>query len=362
MNQRTPLLVAAAASVLLLAACQRPAPSTVSQPPAQASPQAQLPTVLPTTPAGRDSGAATAVAAGYVLQEYPVPTGARPHDVAPAADGTVWYTAQGQGALGRLEPRSGSIVHIPLGSGSAPHGVIMGPDDAPWVTDGGLNAIVRVDPASLQVERFPLPAGSAYANLNTAAFDKSGVLWFTGQSGIYGRFDPKTREMEVFDAPRGRGPYGIASAPDGSVFYASLAGNHIAAIDLQSGSATVIEPPTAGQGARRVWPDSQGDVWVSEWNTGQVAVYRPATGQWQEWKLPGTRPRAYAVYVDEQDKVWLTDFGGNAILRFDPQTEQFLSVELVSPNANVRQLLGRSGEVWGAQSGADKLVVIRRQQ
>lgn len=107
---------------------------------------------------------------------------------------------------------------------------------------------------------------------------------------------------------------------------------------------------------------SQGDVWVSEWNTGQVAVYRPATGQWQEWKLPGTRPRAYAVYVDEQDKVWLTDFGGNAILRFDPQTEQFLSVELVSPNANVRQLLGRPGEVWGAQSGADKLVVIRRQQ
>jgi virginiamycin B lyase len=32
---------------------------------------------------------------------------------------------------------------------------------------------------------------------------------------------------------------------------------------------------------------------------------------------------------------------------------------LPSPNANVRQLLGRPGEVWGAESGADKLVVAR---
>ena len=34
--------------------------------------------------------------AGLRVQEYPVPAGSRPHDVAPAADGrSVWYTAQG---------------------------------------------------------------------------------------------------------------------------------------------------------------------------------------------------------------------------------------------------------------------------
>ncbi|MCB0230651.1 MAG: lyase, partial [Anaerolineae bacterium] len=36
------------------------------------------------------------------MQEYPVPSGAHPHDVAPALDGGVWYTAQQQGALGWL--------------------------------------------------------------------------------------------------------------------------------------------------------------------------------------------------------------------------------------------------------------------
>ena len=64
--------------------------------------------------------------------------------------------------------------------------------------------------------------------------------------------------MRVFDAPRGRGPYGITATPAGDVYYASLAGSHIARIDRATGAATVIDPPTAGQGARRVWSDSQG--------------------------------------------------------------------------------------------------------
>jgi|GEM_PF-2274373 len=79
-----------------------------------------------------------------VLQEYAVPRGSHPHDVASAPDGTVWYTAQRSGELGRLDPAGGQTRHIPLGVGSAPHGVIVGPDGAPRITDGGLNALVRL--------------------------------------------------------------------------------------------------------------------------------------------------------------------------------------------------------------------------
>jgi virginiamycin B lyase len=138
------------------------------------------------------------------VREYRVPAGSHPHDVAPAPDGTVWYTAQLAGALGRLDPKTGKTTHVPLGDGSAPHGVIVGPDGAPWITDGGLNAIVRVDPQTLEVKQFPLPASSAFANLNTATFDRAGVLWFTGQSGIYGRLEPESGALRVFRARRGR--------------------------------------------------------------------------------------------------------------------------------------------------------------
>jgi virginiamycin B lyase len=92
-------------------------------------------------------------------------------------------------------------------------------------------------------------------------------------------------------------------------------------------------------------------VWCSQWNAGQVAVYDPAGGRWQEWRLPGDRPQAYAVYVDPQDRVWLSDFGANALVRFDPRTEQFTSFPLPSNPGNVRQIHGRDGEVSGSGVG-----------
>jgi virginiamycin B lyase len=152
------------------------------------------------------------------IRSYPVPDGAHPHDVAPdPAGGPVWYTAQHQAALGRLDPATGKIGHIPLGRGSRPHGVIVGPAGLAWVTDSGLNAVVSVDPATEKVTRYPLPDAKRYANLNTAAFDKEGILWFTGQSGIYGRLDPANGKIQVFEAPRGHGPYGISATPGGQI-------------------------------------------------------------------------------------------------------------------------------------------------
>ncbi|MGE3984129.1 MAG: lyase, partial [Dehalococcoidia bacterium] len=266
---------------------------------------------------------------------------------------------QGSGELGWLDPRSGEVREIALGAGSAPHGVIVGPDGAAWVTDGGLNAIVRVDPTSSEVKVYRLPAPATNANLNTAAFDRNGILWFTGQSGFYGRLDPESGDMEVYRTPRGPGAYGIDATPAGDIYYASLAGNHIARVDIDTGEATPIDPPTQRQGARRIWSDSQGRLWVSEWNSGQVSVFDPASNAWQQWKLPGPAPQTYAVYVDELDKVWLTDFGGNAIHRFDPDSGQFETFALPSKPGNVRQLLGRPGEVWGPESAADQIVVIR---
>ena len=161
------------------------------------------------------------------IQEYPVPPGHRVHDVwADAAPGgPVWISAQGSGNLGILDPKSGKIDFVPLGSGSSPHGVVAAADGAPWLTDGGQNAIVRVDPKTRAVKVWKLPEGSGYANLNTAIFDKTGIHWFTGQSGIYGSLDPRSGEMRVFEAPRGRGPYGICTTPAGEVWWCSLAGS-----------------------------------------------------------------------------------------------------------------------------------------
>jgi virginiamycin B lyase len=366
--------------VLLLAAGCQPSSDVADQPGEPAADQdTPLPAVTPSIPITSpspeqsstddgdaeipDTAAEIATKSFEVIDivEFPVPPGSHPHDVAPAPVGPVWYTAQRSGELGKLDPDTGLTHHIPLGPGSAPHGVIVGPDHAPWITDSGLNAIVRVDPETEAVQIFPLPANAPRANLNTAVFDKEGILWFTGQNGYYGRLDPATGEMELYEAPGGRGPYGITAAPNGIIYYVSLAGNHLAAVNPASREATIFEPPTPNQGARRVWSDSLGQLWISEWSAGQLARFNPETGEWREWRLPGERPQAYAVYVDERDQVWISDFDANALVHFDPTQETFEVFPMDSSPANIRQILGRPGEIWGAESGVDQLVLLRTQ-
>jgi virginiamycin B lyase len=303
------------------------------------------------------TAATTAQAAEMTF--YQLPQGAFPHDVAPAADGSVWYTGQRKGFLGRFDPKTQKNEEIPLGANAAPHGVVVGPDGAAWVTEGGQNAIARVDAATKAVKLFPLPKEFAAANLNTPTIDNNGVVWFTGQSGVYGRVDPKTGKVDAWASPKGRGPYGIATTPSGDVWYASLAGDHIAKIDTVSGDVAVVQPPKPGVGPRRIWSDSKGLLWVSFWHTGEIARYDPQAKIWKVWSLPKSKAGAYSIYVDDKDKVWVTDFTANAIHRFDPQRESFETFPSDRRGASVRQMLGRPGEMWGAESGTDRLVVVR---
>src|SRR5690606_21856439 len=145
--RRTLLASGVLAVAVAGAACTEDAPPDTPSPPPST---VEAVTVTPpaATPAPAEPTAeveATPASWRFEMEAFPVPAGARPHDVAPAEDGGVWYTAQRQGALGYLDPTTGETTHIPLGGGSAPHGVIVGPDGHAWVTDGGLNAIVRVD-------------------------------------------------------------------------------------------------------------------------------------------------------------------------------------------------------------------------
>jgi virginiamycin B lyase len=297
------------------------------------------------------------------FREWSVASGAQvhPHDIWPAGDGTVWYTGQFNGTLGRLNTATGSFCEIPLGAGAHPHGVIAGPDGDAWVTDQGRNSIIRVDSATQAVTEYPMPAGLPNVLPHTGVWDVDGNLWFTGNAGFVGRVVPATGAVTVWPAPRGGGPYGIDGTPAGDLYYVSLQPqSYLGRIDRATGATTTIDPPRPGIEFRRVWSDSQGRLWASEWVGGRLARYTPSTGTWREWAMPGgAASQGYAIYVDAADVVWITDFGTNALVRFDPVTETFQSFPYPSPNAFVRQIVGDAQGIWGPESGTDKLVLFR---
>ena len=88
----------------------------------------------------------TVVRADVTVTSFAVPAGAHPHDVAPAADGAVWYTAQHQEALGRLDPATGETRHVsPWAMGRDP----MASLSAPPVQPGSLTVASTQSCASM---------------------------------------------------------------------------------------------------------------------------------------------------------------------------------------------------------------------
>jgi virginiamycin B lyase len=299
-------------------------------------------------------GAAQAADVTY----YPVPAGAGPRDVAPATDGRVWFTAQRQGAVGLLDPLSGATQMIPLGTGASPRTLVVDQDGAAWVADPGQDALVRIDSVELKVRTFPLEGSAAGIGLAGLALDRNGDLWFTGERGYYGRLTTASGRLDTWPAPDGAGPDGITAAPNGEVWYANPKARHIARIDRATGQATPVRVPAESAAPHLIWSDSRGTLWISEVG-GHLSRFDPLGEAWSRWEIPGDQADARALYVDEQQRVWLSDFSSNAILRFNPFSRHFARFPSDQPDARVTRLAGRTGEVWGAESARDRLVMIK---
>ena len=104
------------------------------------------------------------------------------------------------------------------------------------------------------------------------------------------------------------------------------------------------------------------------WRLGGVVVLVAALGACGDGaERPAERPPPSAAPAPAapetsaagEPAVRLSDFGANALVRFDPASERFDSFPLPTADGRVRQLLGRPGELWGAESAVDKLVVAR---
>ena len=135
------------------------------------------------------------------------------------------------------------------------------------------------------------------------------------------------------------------------------------ALGYLSAAAAVPEPvyfnvvPGAHPHDVAAAPTPKGLVYYTAQSTGRLGILDPATGKVEEVAL-GDKSSPHGVVVGPDGAPWITDGGLNAIVRFDPETEKFASYPSNRANATVRQMLGRAGEAWGAESGTDRLVMV----
>ena len=145
------------------------------------------------------------------VQEYPVPAGSRPHDVAPAADGrSVWYTAQGPVTSACWIRHRGEPADPARGRVGSPRRDRR-PRRGPWVTDGGLNAIVQVDPAP---RRWTLPLPPPGRRPTSTRPPSAVVSVVHRAGGGAGTARPEGRAGRGVRRPPGAGPLRHHHHPD----------------------------------------------------------------------------------------------------------------------------------------------------
>jgi virginiamycin B lyase len=301
------------------------------------------------------------------IRMWTVPTpGSRPHDPRAAADGSIWYTGQLAGKLGRIDPKTGEIKEYPLKTPhTGPHGLAEDRDGNIWFTGNNAGLIGKLDPKSGGVTEFKLPDPRA-RDPHTLNFDPSGILWFTVQAGnMVGRLDPKTGEIKLVTSPTEKSrPYGIVINSKGIPVFVEFGANKVATIDPNTLAIKEYALPDAGARPRRLALAGDDVVYYTDFARGYLGRIDLATGKHKEWLSPsGPQSQPYGI-VFTKGALWYNESGAkpNTIVRFDPQTEKFQTWEIPGGGEIVRNMdVTRDGNPVTANSLVNQVGLVEVQ-
>jgi len=255
--------------------------------------------------------------------------GSRPHDPMAAKDGSLWYSGQMAGVLGRVDPKTGEIKEYPLKTPhSGPHGLVEDKAGNIWYTGNTAALIGKLDPKTGAVTEYKMPDPKA-TDPHTLIFDKAGILWFTVQNANHiGRLDPKTGEIKLLTPPTEKSrPYGMALDSHGNVFVVQFGTNRVAKVDPKTLAIHEYVLPDSAARPRRIAITPDDMVWYTDYSRGFLGRLDPRSGQVKEWPSPsGPKSAPYGISF-VQGALWYSESEAmpNTIVRFDPKTQKFQS-------------------------------------
>jgi virginiamycin B lyase len=277
------------------------------------------------------------------IKLWPVPTpGSRPHDPLAAKDGSIWYTGQLSGKLGRLDPKTGEIKEYPLKTPhTGPHGLAEDKDGSIWFTGNHMSLVGKLDPKTGAVTEYKMPDPKA-KDPHTIAIAPNGMVWFTAQqANMVGRIDPKTGEVKLVTSPTPNSrPYGLVINSKGVPVFVEFGSNKIATVDPDTMAIKEYPLPNAASRPRRLALTPDDVVWYADFPRGYLGCLDLTTGSHKEWPSPsGPKSEPYGI-VFTKGALWYNESGAkpNTIVRFDPKTEQFQSLAIPGGGDIVRNM------------------------
>lgn len=300
------------------------------------------------------------------FREWKVPTlGQRSRDPIQAADGSIWWAGQWGNLIGRINPDTGDMREYPLPDGAKPHNIVTDHAGNIWYTGNGNGTLGKLDPRSGEIAVFKMPDPAA-RDPHTAIIDQKGTVWFTlQQSNMVGRLIPATGEITLVTMPTPKSrPYGIKLSATGVPWVACNGHNCLVRVDPETMALQEYPLPDPQTTVRRLDFDSHGMIWYVNSSQGRLGRFDPKTGAVKEWPSPsGPKSHPYAIAVIN-DIVWYNESRQrpDALVRFDPATERFQSWPIPSGGVYagiVRHMTPtREGNLLMHQSSTNRILLV----
>ena len=291
------------------------------------------------------------------ISEWAVPTPRFARDPAPGPDGNIYIAVMNGNRIARFNPRSKTFKEWDLPEGARPHGLVVAKDGIVFYTGNGNGTIGELDPATGKVISHATPSHGG--NPHTVVFDGDGNLWFTGQGGGYlGKLDRRSGGIVEHAMPGG--PYGLAIDRQGRVWVCRMGADALGIFDPATGKTEAL-PTGPGTRPRRIAAAPDGMLWVTYYGDGRLAKVDPAAKKIvHTYAMPaGSRAGPYAVTVDGAGRIWANEIDTDTVALFDPKTEKFRVFRLPSNGAGIRKaIVDAEGRYWYMGSHNGKLGVI----
>jgi virginiamycin B lyase len=291
------------------------------------------------------------------ISEWPVPTPQFARDPAPAPDGSIYIAVMHGNRIARFEPRTKAFKEWTLPEGARPHGLVVAKDGHVFYTGNGNGTIGELDPATGKVTEHRTPSGGG--GPHTAVIDAAGDIWFTGQSGGYlGKLERASGR--ITEHPMPGGPYGLAIDKAGRIWVCRMGANAMGIFDPKTGRTASLVTGS-GSRPRRIAVAPDGMLWVTYYGNGKLAQVDPAAMKVvKAYPMPaGSGGGPYAVTVDGAGRVWANEIDTDTVAMLDPRTEKFRVFELPSKGVGIlKAIVDADGRYWYMGSHNGRLGVI----
>jgi virginiamycin B lyase len=265
-------------------------------------------------------------------------SGSSIHDPAIGPDGRVWYVDTWRNCVGTLDPTTGAIEEYPIHRQDAgPHGIDVAGDGTVWYAATAVGSIGRLRLDNGIRKAYGISEGPVDPH---TVLVSGGRVWFTApRANVYGYLDPASEEIKSFEGPiSGSRPYGLAAAPDGSIWISFGGTDHIGRVSPETDELTLF-PLAETSRARRISVARDGGVWYTDRMGHHVGRLDPATGSVQRHYARSDRAFPLSIATDSRGDVWYYEEGTARLVRFRPQCLAESAITLDLPGIIVRHMV-----------------------